>query len=174
MDRVEIAKLYERYGYAIHRRCWRLLGSEAEADDALQEVFVRVMRYGDGMPGTSPLPWLYRVADRHCFDRLRRRKRREQPGDAERVVAALERAQADSDGRYGGEGGETLQTVARVLAACREAVQETAVLYYVDEMTQDEVASAVGVSRKTVRERLASFLETARELLSLATRGGAR
>jgi len=175
MDRVEIAKLYERYGYAIHRRCWRLLGSEAEADDALQEVFVRVMRYGDGMAGASPLPWLYRVADRQCFDRLRRRKRREQPSDADRIVAALERAQADSGGgRYSGEGGETLQTVARVLAACREAVQDVAVLYYVDEMTQDEVASAVGVSRKTVRERLASFLATAREVLSLATRGGTR
>lgn len=177
MDRADIAELYERYGYAVHRRCWRLLGSEAEADDALQEVFVRVMRYGDGFAGEAPLPWLCRIADRHCFDRLRGRKRREQPDDVERIVATLERAQAAERGSLAGgatdgDGRENIQTVARALAACRQAVQEVAILYYVDEMTQDEVASAVGVSRKTVRERLASFVDTAREVLRLPARRG--
>jgi RNA polymerase sigma factor (sigma-70 family) len=177
MDRADIAELYERYGYAVHRRCWRLLGSEAEADDALQEVFVRVMRYGAGFVGDAPLPWLYRIADRHCFDRLRARKRREQPDETERIVATLDRAQAAERGSLGGgpgggDGRETLQAVARALSACREAVQQAAILYYVDEMTQDEVASAVGVSRKTVRERLASFVDTAREVLRLPARRG--
>ena len=182
MDRAVIAKLYERYGFAIHRRCWRLLGSEAEADDALQEVFVRVMRYGDGFAGAEPLPWLYRIADRHCFDRLARRRRREQPDADERIIERLERAQAaaseggagDGPGGGGGGGGssEAMQVVGRALAACREAVQEVAVLYYVDEMTQDEVASAVGVSRKTVRERLAAFLANARQVLGLPDRRG--
>jgi RNA polymerase sigma-70 factor (ECF subfamily) len=44
-------------------------------------------------------------------------------------------------------------------------VQEVAVLYYVDEMTQEEVADAVGCSRKSVRSRLAEFLRTARQVL---------
>lgn len=183
MDRADIAQLYERYGYAIHRRCVRLLGSEAEADDALQEIFVRVIKYGDGFTGAAPLPWLYRIADRQCFDRLRRRKGRERPEDDARLLAALDHdAEGDDDGAPArartGAGltrpdiSENLQAVARALAACREPVQEVALLYYVDEMTQDEVANAVGVSRKTVRERLASFLATARQVLRIPDRRG--
>lgn len=43
MDSEQMQEMYERYGYAVYRRCLRLLGDSAMADDALQEVFLRVL-----------------------------------------------------------------------------------------------------------------------------------
>ena len=156
MDRDAVSALYAQYGFAVHRRCLRLLGSEAEADDALQAVFMRVMRYGETRRGEAPLPWLYRIADRHCFDVMNKRKR-------EVVRDAPEREHPVADPASP----ERLSEVRRVLGHCAAGVQQIAVLYYVDEMTQDEVAATVGYSRKTVRLKLAEFLATARRVLDL-------
>jgi len=155
----KLEELYSLYGFAVHRRCLRLLGSSSDADDALHEVFVRVHRYGDTYRGEAPLPWLYRIADRHCFELLQKRRRSAGPEDRARALDNRERTATE-------ESPERVRLVAQVLAACRESVREVAVLYYVDEMTQDEVAAAAGCSRKTVKERLARFLETARALLA--------
>lgn len=160
MDTDEVSALYEKYGYAVHRRCLRLLGSTAEADDALHAVFLRVMRYGDTRRGEAPLPWLYRIADRHCFDVLRKRKREASPEESTRHLDR--RASTEPSG----DSPERASQVRQVLGRCGRNVQEVAVLYYVDEMTQEEVAAAVGYSRKTVRQKLAKFLETARRLLA--------
>lgn len=156
MDRDAVSALYAQYGFAVHRRCLRLLGSAAEADDAQQAVFMRVMRYGDTLRNEAPLPWLYRIADRVCFDRLRKRKREVVQEDPERGAPAEDPVRP-----------ERLSEVRRVLGQCPSRVQEVAVLYYVDEMTQDEVAATVGYSRKTVRLKLAEFLATARRVLDL-------
>ena len=59
----------------------KLLGSPSDADDALHEVFVRVHRYGDSYRGEAPLAWLYRIADRQCFELLQKRKRIAATGD---------------------------------------------------------------------------------------------
>lgn len=156
MDKEAVSALYAQYGYAVHRRCLRLLGSPDEADDALQAVFIRVMRYGDTRRGEAPLPWLYRIADRHCFDVLRKRRRDPRlEGDDRR----LERGAAAP--------AERLAEVREVLEHCATNVQRIAVLYYVDEMTQDEVAATVGYSRKTVRQKLAEFLAVGRRVLGV-------
>ena len=157
MDRPSVQALYERYGYAVHRRCLRILGSHAEADDAVQEVFIRVMKYGHTQTSESPLPWLYKIADRRCFDMLNKRKRSASPTESERALAAASSAEGDELAP------EDIRSISQVLEACKTNVREVAVLYHLDQLTQDEVAQKVGVSRKTVKQRLAKFMAVARE-----------
>ena len=159
MDRSSIQALFEQYGYAVHRRCVRILGSPAEADDAVQEVFMRVMKYGSSRTGEAPLPWLYRIADRVCFDQLNRRKRYAGPTESERTLAAEQAAEGSQLSP------EDMRAIAEVLEACKTNVREVAVLYHLDQLTQDEVAARVGVSRKTVKQRLAKFMDIARKRL---------
>src|SRR5262245_35863165 len=71
MTHEEIEHAYRQYGHLVLRRCQRILRGAPAAEDVLQEVFVRLWRYGDAYRAAeSKLPWLYRVADRCCFDHL--------------------------------------------------------------------------------------------------------
>nr|WP_239675046.1 sigma-70 family RNA polymerase sigma factor [Natronosporangium hydrolyticum] len=71
-----------------HRRelrvhCYRMLGSFDEAEDLVQEVFLRAWRGRDGFAGRSSLrTWLYRIATNACLDALDGRKRRLLPDQA--------------------------------------------------------------------------------------------
>jgi len=70
----------EEYRRELTGYCYRMLGSAFEAEDAVQEVMLRVLRAGDGFAGRSSLrSWLYRIATNICLDMLRSRKRRAWP-----------------------------------------------------------------------------------------------
>src|SRR3954466_1362228 len=77
-----------------HRRgltgyCYRMLGSGAEAEDAVQETMVRAWRPAARLRERAALKsWLYRIASNVCFDMLDGSKRRAQPMDLGPASAA--------------------------------------------------------------------------------------
>ena len=72
----------EHHRAALARHCRRMLGSSAEADDAVQETMIRAWRARDRFEdGTSLSTWLYHIATNVCFDALRRRRRHAVPVD---------------------------------------------------------------------------------------------
>ena len=71
-----LSALYEQFRRPIHSYVYRLLGSQEDADDVTQEVFVRACTSWNGLYERAHLsPWLYRIATNLCVDALRRRKR---------------------------------------------------------------------------------------------------
>lgn len=71
-----LSTLYEQFRRPIHSYVYRLLGSQEDADDLTQEVFVRACTSWNGLYERTHLsPWLYRIATNLCVDALRRRKR---------------------------------------------------------------------------------------------------
>ena len=75
-DARALSALYEQFRRPIHSYAYRLLGSQEDADDVAQEVFVRVFTAWDGLHDRDNLSsWLYRIATNLCVDLLRRRKR---------------------------------------------------------------------------------------------------
>lgn len=60
--------------------CYRMLGSGSEAEDAVQETFVRAWRHADRFEGRSSVrSWLYRIASNVCIDMARSVQRRARP-----------------------------------------------------------------------------------------------
>ncbi|MGH3151107.1 MAG: RNA polymerase subunit sigma-70 [Streptosporangiaceae bacterium] len=77
VDFDDLVRLYRR---ELHVHCYRMLGSFDEAEDHVQEVFLRAWRSREGFEGlSSPRTWLYRVATNACLDTLRRDARRAVP-----------------------------------------------------------------------------------------------
>ena len=153
-----LAELYEKHAAAVYGRCRYLLKDDAEAKDALQDVFVKVMRALDHFrAAASPSTWILRIATHHCLNLLRARKAlwREQ-------LNALQRER-----RLETEPPERRELVRALLAAAPEEAQEVAVLYFVDELTQAEIAQELGRSLPTIRKRLREFLACAREALGV-------
>jgi RNA polymerase sigma-70 factor, ECF subfamily len=74
-------------GFEEHRRellahCYRMLASPFEAEDAVQETFIRAWRGWDGFEGRAALrSWLYKIATNVCLDMLSSRERRARPMD---------------------------------------------------------------------------------------------
>jgi RNA polymerase sigma-70 factor (ECF subfamily) len=158
-----LAELYEKHAAAVYGRCRYLLKDEAEAKDALQDVFVKVLQGLSGFrSAASPSTWILRIATHHCLNLLRARKAlwREQL----KAIHAEKRQEAESPDRR--------ELVRLLLAAAPEEAQEVAVLYFVDELTQAEIAQELGRSLPTVRKRLREFLDCAREALGIELEGG--
>jgi RNA polymerase sigma-70 factor (ECF subfamily) len=155
-DRERAADLYRTYGPAVYRRCLKLLRDREAARDATQEVFVKLVRdIAKQDDPTIVLPWIYRVATNHCLNALRERRRRgeETLGDFE---VASQAAPAEYPDRH---------LAAAVLARFDEDTRAVAVGVLVDGMGHEELATVLGISRKTVERRLSRFLERARALL---------
>jgi RNA polymerase sigma-70 factor (ECF subfamily) len=155
--RERVIRLYREYGAVVYRRCVRLLGDRESARDATQEVFVRLLRHesllGDG---EDVLPWIYRVTTHHCLN-LRR--------DGLRGARAAAGAGALSVAADAAVSYPDRQLAQQVLARFDATTQAVAVGVLVDGMEREEVAGALGISRRTVHRKLARFLEGARRLL---------
>jgi RNA polymerase sigma-70 factor (ECF subfamily) len=81
-DEDAFARLTEPHRRALHAHCYRMLGSTADADDALQETLLRVWRGLAGFEGRSSLrSWLYAIATNTCLRAIERRRKRVLPID---------------------------------------------------------------------------------------------
>jgi RNA polymerase sigma factor (sigma-70 family) len=160
MTEDEVARLYRDYGYVVFRRCVVYLGDPSAAQDAVQEVFVRALRAAAEFRGDAdPRAWLCRVADQWCVDVLRGRQRNAALSDSSREAfeVAIQAAVSDDDR-------ESLLTVRQLLAGLDLDSVRLAVLHYVDELTQEELAKEIGVSSRTIDKRLQQLHDHARSL----------
>lgn len=69
----ELGRLFERHHERLYRFCLRMTGTPALAEDLVQEVFHRMLRYRHTFRGHSTfLPWMYRMARNACADHFRK------------------------------------------------------------------------------------------------------
>ncbi|RII07906.1 ECF RNA polymerase sigma factor SigG [Streptomyces sp. YIM 130001] len=74
-DESEFTGLAERHRRELHVHCYRMLGSFEDAEDTVQETFLRAWRRRETFQGRSTLrAWLYRIATNACLDLLAKRR----------------------------------------------------------------------------------------------------
>lgn len=155
----DLHRLYAEHGRSILAHCTRILGDYASAEDAAQEVFLRVRRYAGRLPEASEIrPWLFRIATNHCLNELRSRdvRARTPPHLVGMTTANQEDTMAARNDAQ------------RFLERLPPRARAIAWLTYVDGMLQHEVAETLGVSRRTV----VNYLNQVRSRQQQSARGG--
>ena len=138
---------FERFNRLVIARARSLLGDGDDAQDAMQEVFLRVLSTESRLlDDPAPHGWLHRVTTNICFNRLRDERRR-------REILAAACAERDRDESTP----ESRAIVLQLLGVLPDDVQAVALHHYLDEMTYEEIARRVGVSTRTVGTRLSLF-----------------
>ena len=160
----------------VYRRAFRLLGRREDAEEATQEVFIRVMRSASSFEGRSGVTtWLYQITTHYCLNLLRDRARRRQ---------LLQENVAPEQGPAGGAGSPGVAAAAaaaaapaasdllhlrRLLAEADEQQARAAVYVYLDGMSHEEAAELLGVSKRTVGNLIDRFLAWAQQRSAAST-----
>lgn len=144
----DVAALFRQYGPPIYRRALRLLNDPAEAEEAMQEIFIKALKHFDELADQRLiLNWLYRITTNHCLNQLRGRRRRavaystfatERAGDAKAAPLSM--------------------TAMRQLLSQADPKQAQAAVYvHIDGMSYSEAATRLGVSKRTVGNLIERF-----------------
>jgi RNA polymerase sigma-70 factor (ECF subfamily) len=151
-----IQGLYERHSFALFRRCRRLLHDADEAQDAMQEVFLKVLENPAQFQGRSAVStYLFGVATHLCLNRVRNRSARDERWQVSVAEALHERPPDVHDGV------EARQLASAILAEEDAETAAMVVYHFVDGLTQGEIATLLGRSRVLVNQRLMRFRRAA-------------
>ena len=157
----ELTELYQTFGPMVWRRCQKLLKNETLAHDAMQDVFVQVIRNKNVLDFTNPSSLLYRIATNVCLNKIRSDIRRfdvcvdDQQHELLLKIAAIE--DVESEFIFSNLLGFVFKQVP-------ESSRTIAVLHYVDGLTLSQVATEVDMSVSGVRKRLSQLRVQLKEI----------
>ena len=127
------------------RRARSILGSEAEAQEVLHDVFTSLLQKPDQFAGhSSPMTFLYRMTTNAALGRLRSVRNR---------TRLLARHHAE-ERPLPHPGHENLIALREWLTTLSEPLAQVALYYHLDDMSQDEIAEVMGCSRQWVGKLL--------------------
>lgn len=167
-DEAALGRLMERWELPVKRVLARMVFNATEAADLAQETFVRVWQQRQRYRSEAEFrPWLFAIAVNLARNRLRWwRRRPEVELDEWNEIQSAPGARSTAHGAAQLERDERAAAVRDAVAALPLELREALVLFEYEEMSQAEIAAAVGATPKAVETRI----HRAREKLRLALR----
>jgi len=159
-DEAAFVELVERYSPRLRYFLRKILDSADSAEDALQDVWVDVLRHLSRLADPQALrAWLYRIARDRAFGRLRKAQPAQLLLDESLVIDPATTEENDF----------SAEDAARIHAALDELPKEqreVLVLRFLEEMSYEEIARVVGCQLGTVRSRIFYGKQALRRLLT--------
>jgi RNA polymerase sigma-70 factor (ECF subfamily) len=154
--------LDELYRKALVRFCWGYLGTVEQAEDAVQEIFIKVLQANQVPEGFRA--WLYKIARNHCLNVLRARRRRRSGAS----LPSASRLDAQLTGNLTRLVRKEFESrINSLIGALPAAQREVLRLRYAEELSRAEIASVLEVPESVIKSRLYEGLKTLRKHISL-------
>jgi RNA polymerase sigma-70 factor (ECF subfamily) len=172
-DRGEFARLVDAYSGPLYRLALKMLGNASDAEDALQNTFLKAFQYVDTFEGRSSLStWLYRIASNEALMMLR--KRRPEINFADSTVEEEDERNYDPvqftdwcclpEEEY--LSAEARKTMDRAVEHLPETLRIVFVLRDIEDLSIQETSQVLGLSETAVKTRLLRARLRLREELS--------
>lgn len=164
---------YARYGRALLRKAERILQSRADAQDIVHALFTDLLQREERPPNATTstpldLPYLYRAVTNRCLTYVRDEKNRARllEGHDDALRGAVRTPLLAADDRA-----IDMDLLRKLTHTLDEATLEVVVCRFFDDMTQEEIAEFLGISRKTVGRKLDDAREAVVRLSADPARG---
>ena len=175
-DAKAFERLLARHKKAIYNFCLRMLGDRSAAEDAMQEVFMRVVRSAKDWESHAKFTtWLYTIARNHCIDAIRKAGYRK-TASLDQTLDPNEEAGSTLGDRVsdeesvtpdrGAESSRLRAKLASAIASLSEDQREVFVMREYAGMPFKDIASVVGVPENTMKSRMRYALEHLRAHLA--------
>jgi len=148
-----LAALVSQYASTLYRVAFSVLRNPSDAEDAVQETFLRVLRHRNGLGEIRDhRVWLIRIVWNIVLDRKRRAKTRPETDDVSELARVLPATglSAEESAAAAQHHAHVLELVERLPAKEREVL----VLSAFQELSSVEIAGVLGATESTVRSRL--------------------
>lgn len=171
-DRTEFARMVDVYSAQIYRLALKMLNNPQDAEDILQETFIKAFRHIKGFNGRSSIStWLYRIATNEALMHLRRKRSDQVSIDepVETLEGELEPIQLidwcclPEEELLSSEGRELLDKAAAELP---ESLKIVFLLRDIEGLSTQEVGEILNLSETAVKTRLSRARMRLRESLS--------
>jgi RNA polymerase sigma-70 factor (ECF subfamily) len=163
---LEFKVLFQRHGDEIYRYARALLANQADAEDATQEVLLRLWNH---LPTINPFnlrAWLLRTTRCYCLDQIRRHSNRAAPRLMEEEMLEDRPDELAINPSQAADSSFRLEQARQALGRLPESLRSVFVLYEVNGLRYREIAKTLGIPINSVKV----YLFRAREKLSnLAT-----
>jgi RNA polymerase sigma-70 factor (ECF subfamily) len=132
--------IYRRYGDRMKSIAWNHLGNIADAEDAVQETFLKIHRAASTYTGEAAFStWAFRILINTCYDLLRRRKRRIDEAPIDAVV--------ESPGRSGMTVDDAKRiTLEKLLGELPEQRRSVFTLFEIEGLSHAEIGEILGIT----------------------------
>ena len=177
-DVAAIEPLMERYGSLVYRVAYGITRNQADAEEVAQDVFLTLVRKIDTFEGRAALgTWIYRVAANAALIKRRGKRREVEVSLEDHLPTFLEDGHREGDRTFlladwsptpeaALLSGETRRVLERALDGLPEHYRAVLVLRDVEELSNEEVAAALGESVASVKSRLHRARMALREQLT--------
>lgn len=129
-----------------------LLRNEQDAEDAVQEAFLRAIRHFDGYRGGDMRAWVLTIVRRSCYTWLRRHRAERETTEFDETIHQAPAAAEDPEAQA--LHGALREALAQAIAELPVEFREVVVLRDVQGLTYGEIAEVVGIPIGTVMSRL--------------------
>lgn len=156
--------LVDRHGRTLHRLAYRITGSADDAEDVVQEAFIRAYRQLASWDGRAAVStWLHRITVNCALDLLRSRQRR--PEDSGREETLMSHHEPGSPQERHARGSEIREAVARAMESLSTNERTAFVLRHFEGMSIDEIGRALGTKVNATKHTVFRAVQKLRQEL---------